>query len=97
MGAGDIKQRQVFRGRTHKDQIVVLGIVQRKQTASLYANLAVQLTKNVVQSIDRQHLAHPGVMVVDGLSRIRRGIEVAQSSLCTPDESAVAESHPRFF
>ena len=39
---GNIQQRQVLERGANKNQIVVFGVIERKQTAAFYANLTVQ-------------------------------------------------------
>ncbi len=95
--AGNFAQGQVLRRRADKDHVVVLHIVERKQTAALDPNLPVQQTKSAVESMHRQHFSHSGVVVQNGIARVAGGIEVAHAGFRPPHERAVAENHPGLF
>src|SRR5690349_25150111 len=58
-----LQKRQVLRGRTYEDEIVVLGVVQGKQAAQLDANLLAMLLENIVESVKGQNFAHSRVVV----------------------------------
>src|SRR5437588_12526090 len=70
--AGYIAQRQIFRRRADKNQIVVLGIVQREQATTLDPNLPVQRCEYPIEIMYRQHFSHSGVMVENQESEERR-------------------------
>ena len=62
---GDIPQSEIFGWRTHEDKIVVLSVVQREQTATLYLQLLIKENENVVELMHRQHFPHACVMIKD--------------------------------
>src|SRR5258705_10109295 len=71
MSARYFPQGQVFRGRTHKNQVIVLRIIQSEEAASFnaYATIefnayaTIELAKKMVQVANGQHLSDPGVMI----------------------------------
>src|SRR2546426_4244134 len=93
--AGYIAQRQIFRRRADKNQIVVLGIIQREQAPTLDPYLPVQRCENAIKIMHRQHFSHSGVMVENQVTRVSRRIEIAHSRFRAPNESPVAKDHPR--
>src|SRR5436853_5653138 len=93
--AGYIAQRQIFRRRADKNQIVVLGIVQREQATTLDPYLPVQRGEYPIEIMYRQHLSHSGVMVENQVTRVARRIVIAHSRFGAPNESPIAEDHPR--
>src|SRR6266550_4918458 len=92
--AGYIAQRQIFRRRADKNQIVVLGIIQREQATTLDPYLPVQRGEYPIEIMYRQHLSHSGVMVENQVSRVARRIEVAHSRLRPPNEGPIAKDDP---
>src|SRR5881409_1183994 len=93
--AGYIAQRQIFRRRADKNEIVVLGIVQREQATTLDPYLPVQRGEYPIEIMYRQHLSHSGVMVENQVTRVARRIEIAHSRFRAPNESPIAENDPR--
>ncbi len=91
----DLQQSQILRRGADEDQIVVPDIIQGKQCPALYPKLAVEQPENAVQFVDRQHLAHSGVMIEDRLARIGGRVEVTHIRLRTSHKVGVAENHPR--
>ena len=49
LSAGNLEQGEILRGRTDENQIVVLGVVERKQGAALHSDLAVEESEDAVQ------------------------------------------------
>src|SRR5215469_14497316 len=90
-----LQQGEIFRRRPHKNEIVILGVVKRKQAAPLHSNFAMHRAKYPVKFMNGQHLAHSCVVVKNLVARIPDGIEIAHTSLGSADERTVAENHPR--
>src|SRR6266480_1643701 len=93
--AGYIAQRQIFRRRADKNQIVVLGIVQREQAPALDPYLPVQRGEYPIEIMYRQHLSHPGVVIENQVTRVARRIEIAHSRFRASNELPIAKDHPR--
>src|SRR5439155_24688399 len=93
--AGYIAQRQIFRRRADKNQIVVLGIIQREQAPTLDPYLPVQRCQNAIKIMHRQHLSHPSVVIENEITRVASCIEVAHARFRTSNESPIAENDPR--
>src|SRR5436853_925728 len=93
--AGYIAQRQIFRWRADKNQIVVLGIIQREQATTLDPYLPVQRGEYPIEIMYRQHLSHSGVMVENQITRVARRIEIAHSRFRAPNERPIAKDDPR--
>ncbi len=62
---GNVEQRKILRRGAHKDQIIILHVVEREQAATLHQDIPSQCAERLIERVDGQHLAHPGVMVVD--------------------------------
>src|SRR5947209_18392094 len=60
-----LQEGQVFRRRPNENEVVVLGIVQGKQTTALDANLLMKLSENTIESVNGQHFTDPRVMIQD--------------------------------
>jgi len=58
----DVEQGQIFGGRTDKNQIIILCVVKREQSPTLYPKRTVEQIKNAVQLMDRQHFSDRCVM-----------------------------------
>src|SRR5580698_1002212 len=93
-GAGNIEQGQILRGRTDEDQVVVLGVIKRKESTALDSQRAVEKRKDAVELVDCKHLAHARVVVEDKCAAIGRGIEIAHPRLRPSHEPAVTEDDP---
>src|SRR2546426_7194875 len=93
--AGYIAQRQIFRRRADKNQIVVLGIVQGEQAPAFDPNLPVQRCEYPIEIMYRQHFSHSGVMVENQITRVARRIEIAHSRFRASNERPIAKDHPR--
>src|SRR4029077_3299846 len=59
--AGNFQKREFSAGRADEDQIVVFGVVERKEAATFYAQRLVQGCKNKVEVVYGQNFAHTGV------------------------------------
>ena len=90
----NIQQRQIFRGRTDENQIVVLGVVQREQCSALHSQLPIEENEDAVKLMDRQHFSHARVMIEDQGSRVGRRVEVAHAGLRPSHKAAIAEDYP---
>src|ERR1700745_3733677 len=73
----DVEQREIFRGRPYKDQIIVLGIVQSEECTALYMQWAVKNAKNAVELVNRQDLSNSGVVIEDKGAFVRGRFEIA--------------------
>src|SRR5207248_11318359 len=73
--AGYIAQRQIFRRRADKNQIVVLGTVQREQATTLDPNLPAQRCEYPIEIMYRQHFSHSGLMVETQVARVVTSIQ----------------------
>src|ERR1700719_4169021 len=89
----DFEQRQVLESGADEDQVVVLCVVEGKQAATLYANLPVQQSENAVQFMDRQDLAHTGVMVQNKAALVLYGIVIAHARFGPAHKRRVAENY----
>src|SRR5262249_14885634 len=75
-GAWNLEEREIFRWRANKNQIVVFGVIQGKQASPLDAKLLAEFNKDAVQSMHRQDLANSGVVIKNVRVSIARGIVV---------------------
>src|SRR5215472_17367958 len=96
MGARNFREREVLRRRAEKNKVVVLRVIERKQTAALHAQLAAEQAKYLVQAVYREHFPYAGVMVSDLIRGIAPRVVIAHPGLGTPDKSGIAENHPWF-
>src|SRR5436309_12781879 len=85
----------MFRRRANEDEIVVLGVIERKQATALDANLLMKFCENSIESVHRQHFADSGVMIRDHGPGIPGTIVVAHANVRPADEGGVAEDDPR--
>src|SRR6266436_1192786 len=85
LSSRDFQQRQILERRADEDQVIVLCVVEGKQTAALYANLPVQQSENAVQFMDSQNLAHTGVMVQNKAALVLCGVVVAHARFGAAD------------
>src|ERR1700722_238830 len=95
LSSGNIPQSEILRGRADENQVVVLGVVERKQGSALHAQRAIKQFEDVVELMDGEHFAYAGVMIKNKSARVGCGIEVAHASFRPADKTAVAEDHPR--
>lgn len=93
--AGNFAEVQILGGGADEDDVVVLGIVEREEAATLDAKLAVERTDDQIEIVDGQDFADAGVVIPNGVARILEGIEVAHAGLGASDESGIAEDDPR--
>src|SRR5258708_17072420 len=84
-----LQEGQIFRRRADEDEIVVFCVIQGKQAAALYANLLMELSENIIESVYRQHFADSGVVIRDYRAGIPSTIEVAHASVRPADEGCV--------
>src|SRR5262249_1399350 len=94
LGVRYLQQRQVFRWRTDEYQVIVLGVVQREETAAFDPKALVQLTEDIVERMHSQNLAHSGVMVQDHCVQVPGAIVVTHTSVRAPDKGSIAEDDP---
>jgi hypothetical protein len=95
--ARQIQQRQIFRRRSHKNQIGILGVVERKQTAPLDPSFLTQRPKHLVQRVDGQHFSYTRIVIANrGLLIVPR-IEISHPAFGTPHERRIAENNERWF
>src|SRR5881296_267696 len=87
--AGYIAQRQIFRRRADKNQIVVLGIVQREQATTLDPYLPMQRAEYPIKIVHRQHLSHSSVVIKNQITRVAFRIEVTHSGFRAPNERPI--------
>src|SRR5947209_3318548 len=92
--AWDIQERKIFRRRTDKNQILVLGIVERKQAASFHPQGMFQNRKYLVQFVNTENLAYTGVVVENRPLGIGSSIVVFHARLRAAHELGIAENHP---
>src|SRR5271155_4825470 len=95
LSPGDIQEDQIFGRGANKDEIVVLGIIQRDQAAAFYSKLLIEENKNAIELMDRQHLPNPGVMIQNERSRVRCRVEIPHAGLRPAHKVPIAEDHPR--
>src|ERR1700694_4463516 len=93
----NVQERQVFRRRTDKNQVVVLGIVQREEAATLYANALVKRGEDGVQLVDCQHFTYPCVVIQDLRFRIPCRVVIAHALVGPSGKRRIAENHPGLF
>src|SRR5258708_30171363 len=94
LGSRDLQQSQILRRGADEDEIVVPDIIERRQRPTLHPQLAVEKAENPVQFMDRQDLAHSGVMIENRRMRIGGRAEVTHVRLRPPHKVGVAENHP---
>src|SRR5579864_7348946 len=94
LSSGNVEQGKILRGRANENQVVILGIVERKKCAALHPDGTIQQRENMVKLVNGQHLSHAGVVIHDERSAVGGWIEVAHSSLRSADKAAVAEDNP---
>src|SRR5207302_9484847 len=87
-------QRQVLRWRTNEDQVIVLGVDQRKKTAALNTQILVEQIEDFIKSMHRQNFSHARVVIEDVRSGVLRGVVITHSTVRTPHESRIAEDDP---
>src|SRR5215469_13890977 len=90
--AWKVQQRQVFGGRSHKNQVVRIGVIQRKQTPALDPNRMIQAIKYLVKLMDGQNFTDSGVVVQNQGLRIAPPIKVAHPSFGTSDKCCITEN-----
>ena len=93
--AGDIGKREIFRRRSHENQVVVLGVIQREQRPSLHAKLAIEKIKHTIQLVNREDLSDTGVVIEDESPRIGCWIEIPHSGFGTSHKTSIAKNDPR--
>src|SRR5258708_40064571 len=93
----NVQEREVFRRRADKNQVVVLGIVQREEAATLYANELVKRGEDGVQLVDCQHFTYACVVIQDLRFRIRCRVVITHAPVGPPRKRRVAENHPGLF
>src|ERR1051325_2679351 len=90
-----LQKGQVFRRRANENEIVVLGIVQGKQTTALDANLLMKFSENTIESVNGQHFADSRVMIKDRRAGVLGAIVIAHADVWSAYKSGVAEDNPR--
>ena len=63
--AGNFEQSEIFQRRADENQIVVLGIVEREQAATLDAQVAMESVEERVEFVDGDDFADAGVVIED--------------------------------
>jgi hypothetical protein len=63
LSAGNLQKRKILHGRTNENQIVILGVVQRKETSSFDADAAAEQAEDAIELMDCQDFANAGVVV----------------------------------
>ncbi len=63
--SGQIDQAEILRRRTHENQIIVLGVVQRKQRTTLDSKRTVEQVEDMVQLVDRENFSYTRVVIKD--------------------------------
>ncbi len=96
LGAGNVEQGEIFGRRADEDEVVVLGVVERKQAAAFYANFLVEKIEDAIEFVDGEDFADAGVVIEDRLALIAGGVEVAHANVGASGEWGVAEDDPRF-
>src|ERR1700682_4390571 len=97
LGTRNVQERQVFRRRTDKNQVVVLGIVQREEAATLYANALVKRGEDGVQLVDCQDFTYACVVIQDLRFRIRCRVVITHALVGPSRKGRIAENHPGLF
>src|SRR5260370_18122087 len=87
----------MLEGRTDEDQVIAVGLVQRKEAAALYANLPMQQSENTIECVDGQDFTHASVVVQNKATLIFGGVVIPHASLGTPHKRRVAEDDPGLF
>src|SRR5260370_14972707 len=90
-----LQEGQIFRRRANEDEVVVLGVIQRKQATALDTNLLMKFAENAIESVNGQDFADPGVVIQDHRAGIPGSIVVAHANVGPADKGGVAEDHPR--
>src|SRR5581483_10193077 len=90
-----VQEGQVLSRRANEDQIIVAGVVERKKAAALYSDGLVQLIENVIQVVNRQHLANPRVVVEDEFTGIALRVQIAHAGFRAADKCSIAKDYPR--
>ena len=93
--ARNLEECQILRRRPHENEVVVLGIVEREEAATLDADFLVKQIKGVVQAVNRQHFTDACIVVKYLLSAISRRVEVPDSHVGHTYEGRIAENHQR--
>src|SRR6266566_1961229 len=96
LSGGQLQEGQIFRRRANEDEVVVLGVIQRKQATALDTNLLMKFAENAIESVNGQDFADSGVVIQDHRAGILGAIVVAHANVGPADEGGVAEDHPRF-
>ena len=97
LSAWNFQQRKIFNWRADENQIVVFGVVQRKEASSLEPDAAVKKAENAIEFVNGQNLADAGIVVENIGVAIMRRIAVTHARLGPADKSGVAENDPRLF
>src|ERR1051325_8065968 len=95
LGIWQLQKGQVFRRRANENEIVVLGIVQGKQTTALDANLLMKFSENSIESVNGQHFADSRVMIKDRRAGVLGAIVIANADVWSASQSGLAQVNPR--
>src|SRR5260370_2060253 len=59
--SGNFQQGEILEGRTDEDQVIVLGVVHRKEAPALYQNLPMQQSQNTIHLLHAHASTHATV------------------------------------
>ena len=68
----NVGQREVLRGRSDKDQVVVLRIIQREKSSALHPKLAIEHEEDVIELMDRQNFSDARVVIENETALVGR-------------------------
>jgi hypothetical protein len=97
LGAGDVEEGEIFRGRADEDEVIVFGVVEGEEAATFYAEFLVKEVEDTVEFVDGEDFADAGVVIEDELAFVSGGVVVAHADVGAAGEGGVAEDDPRFF
>src|SRR5258708_19676887 len=90
-GSRNFHQVEVFGWQTYETHILILGVIEREETAAFHAKIAAQKAEDLIEAVDGDDFADAGVMIPDDVFRIAGGIVIAHAGFGATDERGVAK------